>query len=208
MTILPMLSNSFDSNVFLIIDKKIALIDTGAGTGNLIDEIRKKTSRIDLIINTHAHLDHCGGNKFFKCEVLVHESDAAEMRSGEFYSTCATAGKEIPLKVDEVLKEGDKIDLGEHIFEVIHTPGHTPGSICLYERDKKILVSGDTLFSDGSFGRADLGGNFEELINSLERLSKLDFNLLLPGHGNIAKNRECKNAIASAIAIVGAGEHG
>jgi glyoxylase-like metal-dependent hydrolase (beta-lactamase superfamily II) len=200
MTILPILSNSFDSNVFLIIDKKIALIDTGAGTGNLIDEIRKK-SRIDLIINTHAHLDHCGGNKFFKCKVLVHESDAAEMRSGEFYGTCSMAGKKIPLKVDEVLKEGDKIDLGEHIFEVIHTPGHTPGSICLYERDKKILISGDTLFSDGSFGRADLGGNFEELINSLERLSKLDFNLLLPGHGNIAKNRECKNAIAEAMAL-------
>lgn len=203
MTILPMLSNSFDSNVFLIIDEKIALVDTGAGAGNLVDEIRKRVSKIDLIINTHAHLDHCGGNKFYKCKVLVHESDAAEMRSGEFYGTCSMAGKKIPLRVSEMLKGGDKIELGEHVFEVVHTPGHTPGSICLYERDKKILISGDTLFSDGSFGRADLGGNFEELVSSLEMLSKLDFNLLLPGHGNIARGEECKNAIASALALVG-----
>lgn len=208
MAILPILSNSFDSNVYLIVDEKIALVDTGIGTGSLIDEIKKKASRIDLIINTHAHLDHCGGNKFFKCKVLAHESDAGEMRSGEFYDTCSMAGEKIPLKVDEMLKEGDKIELGEHIFEVIHTPGHTPGSICLFERDKKILISGDTLFSDGGFGRADLGGKFEELINSLERLSKLDFNFLLPGHGNVAKNRECKNAIATALEIIGVQEHG
>lgn len=201
--ILPIISSSFDSNVFLIIDEKIALVDTGAGTSNLVDEIRKRVSRIDLIINTHAHLDHCGGNKLFKCRVLAHESDAAEMRSGEFYGTCSMAGKKIPLKVNEVLKGGDKIDLGEHIFEVVHTPGHTPGSICLYERNKKILISGDTLFSDGSFGRADLGGNFEELVSSLEMLSKLDFNILLPGHGNIARDEECKNAIATAIEIIG-----
>ncbi|MBI5253847.1 MAG: MBL fold metallo-hydrolase [Euryarchaeota archaeon] len=201
--ILPIISSSFDSNVFLIIDEKIALVDTGAGTSNLVDEIRKRVSKIDLIINTHAHLDHCGGNKFFKCKILVHESDAAEMRSGEFYGTCSMAGKKIPLRVSEMLKGGDKIDMGEHVFEVVHTPGHTLGSICLYERDKKILISGDTLFSDGSFGRADLGGNFEELVSSLERLSKLDFNLLLPGHGNIARDEECKNAIATAIAIAG-----
>lgn len=188
MAILPILSTSFDSNVYLIIDEKIALVDTGIGTGSLIKEIRKKASRIDLIINTHAHLDHCGGNKFFKCEVLIHESDAAEMESGEFYGTYHITGKKLPVKVDDVLKEGGKISLGEHNFEVIHTPGHTPGSICLYERDKKILISGDTLFSDGSFGRADLGGNFEELINSLERLSKLDLNLLLPGHGSVVEN--------------------
>lgn len=192
--LIKIISKTSDSNCYVIRDRKIALIDTGSGLStDIVEEVstRVDIKKIDMIINTHGHADHCGGNGHFnrfnvKC--LAHEKDIAEMESGRFYGTSSMFGRDIPVRVDEVLHGGDKIDVGGTVLEVIHTPGHTPGSICLYERDARFLISGDTLFSGGNFGRTDIGGNEQQMVSSLETISNLDFDLLLPGHMNVVTN--------------------
>jgi glyoxylase-like metal-dependent hydrolase (beta-lactamase superfamily II) len=88
-----------------------------------------------------------------------------------------------------LLREGD-LKVGNLKFEVIHTPGHSPGSICLYWPDRKVLFTGDVVFNQG-IGRTDLpGGNGEELKESIRRISRLDVEYLLTGHGDIVSGRE------------------
>ncbi len=185
--VFPIISSSFDSNVYLILDEKVALIDTGAGLDKMImgrTQEKLDNRKVDIIINTHAHIDHVGGNDFFKeAEVYCHKLEAEEMSSGRFYGTTKFVGSGSPREVDHFIKEGDKIDLGEIKLEIIHTPGHSPGSICLYEKNKKSLFSGDTLFPDGNVGRTDLiGGSMSDLVSSLKKLKSLDFKTLYPGH--------------------------
>ncbi len=188
--VFPIISSSFDSNVYLILDEKVALIDTGAGLDKMImgrTQEKLGDRAVDIIINTHAHIDHVGGNDFFKeAEVYCHELESEEMSSGRFYGTTQFVGSGSPRKVDHFLRDGDKIDLGEIKLEVVLTPGHSPGSICLYEKNKKFLFSGDTLFPDGNVGRTDLiGGSMIDLVSSLKKLKSLDFETLYPGHMQI-----------------------
>jgi glyoxylase-like metal-dependent hydrolase (beta-lactamase superfamily II) len=130
-------------------------------------------------VNTHNHYDHTGGNKYFNLEVAMHEVDAEAFEHGDDDVTVASmfGGSTEGMKVDRKLHEGDKI----HDFTVFHTPGHTKGGICLY--DGETLISGDTVFAGGGFGRTDIGGDVNDMQNSLEKLSKLDVKYLLPGHG-------------------------
>ena len=181
----------YDSNVFLL-DGEI-LVDTGSGTRfpllkKAIEE-KADPSKIKTIVNTHCHFDHCGGNKKFRswlnAEIAAHGKDKASIESG--INTMAEVFKEKSLisTVDKELKNGSRLKTENFSFEVIATPGHTPGSICLYESEHKILVSGDTLFENG-IGRTDTpGGSNEKLYSSIEKLSKYHINYLLPGHGNI-----------------------
>lgn len=189
--IIPIISNSFDANAYLIIDEKTALIDTGAGMDErILRKIREKAepSKIELVVNTHGHADHCGGNGYFKdATVLAHSREILEMKNGRLYGTHYLRGERTPTRVDQGLEEGEIIKLGQYRLKVLHTPGHTPGSICLLEEEEKTLFSGDTLFPGGNFGRVDLGGSRREMIESLERLSNLEFDLLLPGHGGVTK---------------------
>jgi len=147
-----------------------------AGLG--IDEVA-------MIVNTHCHYDHVGGNYLFpKSKVAIHEIDGEILQSKDSPLTAGFLfGKSIErTDVDVKLKEKDKIAN----FEVIHTPGHSPGGISLW--DGEVLISGDTVFANGGFGRIDLGGNPEEMASSLERLSNLDVEYLLPGHGPWTNN--------------------
>jgi glyoxylase-like metal-dependent hydrolase (beta-lactamase superfamily II) len=189
--IIPIMGD-LDSNVYLILDERLALIDTGAGLDDRIRrevEVRAKR-QVDAIINTHGHYDHCGGNKLFKgAEVHIHRDDAKEMLSGRFYDTYQFFGEELPMKFDRLLQEGDKIELGDTVLEVLHTPGHTYGSICLYDEDEKALFTGDTLFAEG-IGRVDLGGDLKMMQHSLARLAGVRVDTLLPGHGKVVEGRE------------------
>ena len=85
-------------------------------------------------------------------------------------------------RVDMELEEGDKIA----DFEVIHTPGHTSGGICLWDGEN--LISGDTIFAGGGVGRMDLGGNYDDMKKSVEKLMKLDVKGIFPGHGPVVEN--------------------
>lgn len=170
-----------DSNVYVFED---IIVDTGTGQNmdyilKSIKEAGSSADDLSLIVNTHNHYDHVGGNRYLDLEVAMHQNDARALEEGDEDVLLATMfGKTMEkMEVARKLNEGDKI----HDFEVLLTPGHTSGSICLY--DGETLISGDTVFSGGGFGRVDLGGNMDDMRNSLERLSKLDIQYLLPGHG-------------------------
>ena len=129
-------------------------------------------------------------------KIAMHEDDLACLKSDRI-SAAAAFGKQSPVfKVDVVLHDGDLVDLGDVKLKVISTPGHTPGSICLYDEATRVMFTGDTVFEGGSFGRTDIGGNPEHMISSLEILTKYDVSTLYPGHGNpvTAGAKEALNA--------------
>jgi glyoxylase-like metal-dependent hydrolase (beta-lactamase superfamily II) len=102
-------------------------------------------------------------------------------------------------KVDETLKEGMVLDTGEWKLRVLETPGHSLGSLCLYEEKEKVLFSGDTVFPDGNIGRTDMfGGNTPELVRSIERLTALDVETMYPGHMEIT-NRDVNRQIQMSL---------
>jgi hydroxyacylglutathione hydrolase len=171
----------YDSNVYVFED---IIVDTGTGQNmdyilKSIEDAGSSVDDLSLIVNTHNHYDHIGGNSYLDLEVAMHQNDAQALEEGDEDALLATMfGRTMEkMEVSRKLNEGDKI----HDFEVLLTPGHTSGSICLY--DGETLISGDTVFSGGGFGRVDLGGSMDDMRKSLERLSKLDIQYLLPGHG-------------------------
>lgn len=171
-----------DSNSYLIDD---IIVDTGTGMDKeylhlKIKEYGLDPDEISMIVNTHCHFDHTGGNYLFpEAEVAIHEKDAqyVENENDPLIAGFIFDRSLERHDVDVKLKEGDKINN----FEVLHTPGHTPGGISLW--DGEILISGDTVFANGGFGRLDIGGSSKEMNDSLKKLQKLEVKYLLPGHG-------------------------
>ncbi len=158
-----------DNFSYLIVDdgtREAAVVDPGYNSEVIVDMIRSQKLHLKYVINTHHHLDHIGDNgvlkKIFGSKVVAHRLSQVEK--------------------DVEVDDGDIITVGALSIRVIHTPGHTPDSICLLVGDK--LLTGDTLFV-GECGRTDLpGGSSEELYNSLfDKLAKLDDNIeVYPGH--------------------------
>ena len=190
------LGMNIDSNIYV---KNNTIIDTGTGQNKeyLFSQLNKagiKPEDIELIINTHCHFDHVGGNKLFpNAKVAIHKIDAKPLKEE---GNPLTAGLHHGITVerhdvDIELEDGDKIN----DFKVIHTPGHTLGGICLL--DEENLICGDTVFPHGSFGRTDIGGNLQDLKESINKLTKLDVEYLLPGHDfwvdNAKKHIELSN---------------
>lgn len=186
---------TFGSNAYLLVGKRNALIDSGTDANGLQKALAKlglHPDDITLILHTHAHADHFSCDFLFKkAKIAMHSADAGAMNAENTKYTCPDFlnNKEFP-KIDLILKNSQKIKLGNFNLQAIHTPGHTSGSACFYEKKHKILFSGDTLFANG-FGRYDLpSGSKGQLCNSLEKLQKIDFELLLPGHGAIVEGKE------------------
>lgn len=176
---------NMDSNCYLIEDM---LVDTGTGFNEeyLISQIERhgvNRKDISLVVNTHCHFDHIGGNYLFEdAEIAVHELDAISMKNRDDLGTSMNAFEnEANSRVDIELKDGDEI----RGFKIIHTPGHTAGGICLW--DGVNLISGDTVFSHGGVGRFDIGGNLDDLRQSVFKLTQLDVINLLPGHGPVVE---------------------
>jgi len=200
----------FDSNVYLIKGQKNTVIDTGSGfdTGYILDELKKNIDihDIDQIILTHEHVDHTGGaehlrKKLDDVKILAHEEVARVLEEGIEPSALLFSLPSPKVDVDIKLKDGDRVKIGDDTYIVLHTPGHSKGSICLYCDEKKTLFSGDTIFAYGGIGRYDLpGGDLMELQKSIQRLSELDVKNLYPGHGDFIRefgNHHVKLALRS-----------
>ncbi len=183
-----------DTNCYLLAcpdTRKAMIIDPGAFNAGEIKTILGLISQHDLksqyILNTHGHIDHIAGNGQIKtatgAELLIHSSDSEMIGSGTMNGSFMFGQEVVSPPADRKLEDGEQIGLGKWPFKVLHTPGHTPGCICLYVAGT--LFSGDTLFA-GSVGRTDLpGGSEVEIIRSIkEKLMILpDETMVRPGHG-------------------------
>ncbi|HZK18843.1 MAG TPA: MBL fold metallo-hydrolase [Clostridia bacterium] len=165
-----------------------AIIDPGEEAGRILNTVEDLKFKVGSIILTHAHIDHIAALKDVQeatdAKVLVHKGDA-EMLSNPGINLSMFMGGSISGDADHLLEDGDLIHIGELELEVLHTPGHTPGGICLYLGAHNVVITGDTLFA-GSVGRSDFpGGNHGQLINSIkEKLLVLpDTTKVYPGHG-------------------------
>jgi len=177
----------YGANAYLIDAERPVLVDVGAP--NMFDLLKEFMNPTDLeyIILTHCHYDHTFGTAQLAertgASIAIHEEDAKLL--GEDWATASDMfGARAPsIEPDMLLKGGESLDLGDVSLRIIHTPGHTPGSICLY--GSGLLFSGDTIFAAGGIGRTDLGGDAHALVDSIKLLTTLDVDILYPGHGEI-----------------------
>jgi len=193
-------SHSSDCNIYVVDGgSEVALIDTGGGLGieKVIGNVARdgiNLNRIRVAFNTHCHFDHIGGNKKIKeltgCKIAAHESVTKSIETLDELTLANMAlqrGIKIePTSVEERLKDNDKIQVGTYSLEVVHTPGHTPGSICLFTQidEKRVLFSGDTVSARGRLGYINGPGfKLEEWKYSLKRLLDLNIDTMFPGHG-------------------------
>jgi hydroxyacylglutathione hydrolase len=178
------------TNVHVLADERsreAIAIDTATPSLTWIaDELAARGWILKLIVSTHGHWDHIGDNASVaahtRADIAVHPLDRDMLTDPQ----PLWAPFEIPPSVPAVdLAEGGEIRFGEVRLQVLHTPGHTPGSVCLYGADEGCLFSGDTLFA-GGWGRVDLpGGSAEEMAVSLDRLLTFEDPVrVLPGHGS------------------------
>ncbi|MEM0372486.1 MAG: MBL fold metallo-hydrolase [archaeon] len=178
MRITPVISNSLSSNAYVISGER-CVIDPGLGSV----DYGISTDEVNVVLLTHNHYDHsANAGKFPNATVYVHEKDLPSLASGEGIYAEFCGKKPEPVQARPLPKKICGL-------KVIHTPGHTPGSVCFLDKKEKALLSGDTVFADG-VGRTDLaGGNERELLKSLRKISSLPFEHLLPGHGSIGNKK-------------------
>jgi hydroxyacylglutathione hydrolase len=203
-----------DSHVYVIglpSSQDLSIVDAGLmGKGGYkIQTIRKlgiELSDVKRIIMTHTHLDHIGCLKEIReqiphAEVWIHEDEANPIEKGDergvygmemFRSMCQTQyglkSGEFKFKVDRKLRDGETLDIGGLSWEILHVPGHSAGSVALYDRSQKVLIPGDVVYADYAIGRFDLhGADGSVLRKSLLRLAELEVDVLLPGHNRVVK---------------------
>lgn len=177
MTITTVPLGLYQTNCYILAEgDRCLVIDPGEEAEKLLALLQRQNLTVEAVLLTHGHFDHVGAVKTLAaetdCRVFLHEEELtlpAAMTAGKLYYT-------------DLYKEGDRLTLAGMTFEVLHTPGHTPGSVCL--RFDQHLFSGDTLFA-GSCGRTDFPGSSPAaMVRSLSRLSKLEDDLkVYPGHG-------------------------
>ncbi|GFO98169.1 hypothetical protein ig2599ANME_2392 [groundwater metagenome] len=186
MQVIKLQNSPYDANAYLVDGH--TLVDVGMDARAIISQLENimKPGELETIILTHCHCDHSGGAAqvaaAFGAKIAIHMDDAPLLNNSRG-SASELFGVRAPSIIPDILLAGGET-FGE--LEVIHTPGHTPGGICLYSARAKALFSGDTVFQDGSFGRTDLtGGNAQKLIESIKKLTILDVSIMYPGHEDI-----------------------
>jgi hydroxyacylglutathione hydrolase len=171
--------------------REAMVIDPGDDVEQVLGLVRKHGLTVKQIVITHAHIDHVGGamklKKATSAPILLNQNDHALLKMLDVQAAwigMATPGE---VEIDQNLRHGDKVTTGSLNAEVLHTPGHTEGSICLYFASERKLLAGDTLFA-GSIGRTDLpGGSYRKIIHSLHEcvLALPDDTIVIPGHGGL-----------------------
>jgi hydroxyacylglutathione hydrolase len=179
--------------------REALVIDPGDEIEDVLALIRKHNLRVKQIVITHAHIDHVGGAMKLRAAtgapILLNQNDYGLLKMLDVEAAWVGMAAPGKVEIDHDLRQADIVRAGSLNANVIHTPGHTEGSVCLYFPAEKKLIAGDTLFA-GSIGRTDLpGGSFEKIIRSLhgQVLALPDETVVVPGHGpltTIGEERE------------------
>jgi len=168
-------------------DNELIIIDAPVNNGVISEYITKRDLQPVVLINTHGHIDHIFGNAYFKerynLSIGIHEDDIPLIHLDWNATSPSYPDDYQSVDADIILSDGDDVELSGSHLKVIHTPGHSPGSICLLLGN--VLFSGDTIFREG-IGRTDItGGSSETLINSIKTkiFNLAGDTLVMPGHG-------------------------
>ena len=203
----------WETNAYLVWDGRSAdalVLDPGMGAAApLMERAGANGLKLHLIANSHGHIDHIFDNaplmRASEAPLAIHPDDAYRLDGRNNYGFQIEA-----VTATRDLREGDQLRVGDLVFDVLHTPGHTEGSVCLYEERQGLLLSGDVLFA-GSYGRTDLaGGSDEQMVASLARLARQipPAVRVLPGHGaetTIARELAWMRRIADAGRLLAPG---
>ena len=175
------------------------VIDPGDDIQNVLALLRKHNLQVKQIVITHAHIDHVGGAMKLRAAtgapILLNQNDYDLLKMLDVQAAWIGVPSPGRVEIDHSLGNGETVAAGSHAATVLHTPGHTEGSICLYFPAEQKLIAGDTLFA-GSIGRTDLpGGSMQKILQSLHHtlLALPDETVVVPGHGpltTIGEERE------------------
>jgi hydroxyacylglutathione hydrolase len=175
------------------------VVDPGGDIEDILAIVREHKLEVKQIVITHAHIDHVGGAMKLRAAtgapILLNQNDYALLKILDVQASWIGVAAPGEVTIEASIADGDSLRTGSLSASVLHTPGHTEGSVCLYFPEQKLLIAGDTLFAR-SIGRTDLpGGSFEKIIRSLrDRVMALpDDTVVIPGHGprtTIGKERE------------------
>ena len=195
MKIRNLFPGSWGSNCYLIEDNGEALIvDPSASASAILRALREDGCTPVGILLTHGHFDHIMSVDTLRAaepdlKVHIHEADAPMLTDPDKNGFAFFFGQDRAWKLaDILLVDGDEIPVGQSVFTVVHTPGHSPGSSCFLCAEEKVMFTGDTLFSD-NIGRCDLwGGSYATIRQSLKSLRAYDGTITIyPGHGDDSK---------------------
>jgi len=189
-----------ESNTYIISDdntNEALIIDPGDEAKVIMKYIDRDQLQLKGIILTHYHLDHIGAaeklRKKYDCPIYAHKKELDGLKD-EKINQSFQYGKTISVVADKAISDGDEINIGSLNLMVIHTPGHTPGGICLKLIDTNVVFTGDTIFSD-DLGRTDLAGGSEEMMRKsiTNKVSKWsDETIIYPGHGETSTMNEVR----------------
>jgi len=179
--------------------REAMVIDPGDDIEDVLALIAKHNLQVKQIVITHAHIDHVGGAMKLRAAtgapILLNQNDYALLKMLDVQAAWIGMETPAPVEIDQSITTGDIVKAGSHTASILHTPGHTEGSICLYFAAEQKLIAGDTLFA-GSIGRTDLpGGSMQKIMQSLHGtvLALPDDTVVVPGHGpltTIGEERE------------------
>ena len=185
---------------YLILDEqKNILIDPGLYQKydilkENIEKIGIKVEDIDIVLNTHEHYDYFGANKYFQNSAIIMAYKLASTKivnaDKEIINCRCNDEKPEGFQIHVGLENNNTIEIGDWTLSVIHTPGHTSGSVCYYEENKKILFTGDTIYAKGTISDLSYSGNYGSYIKSLNTINSLKVDKMLAGHGTISTDVE------------------
>ncbi|SNS40225.1 Glyoxylase, beta-lactamase superfamily II [Anaerovirgula multivorans] len=201
-----------ETNTYIIYETNTLeafVIDPGDEEKALMQYIDRNSLNLKAIILTHYHHDHIGAaeelKKKYNAPIYAHKKEIEGLKDPEINHSKHKTRKAISIVPDKILSDGDIIAVTDIFLEVIHTPGHTPGGMCLKVKDANIIFTGDTIFSD-DLGRTDLVGGNEEILKKtiMNKVSKWsDETIIYPGHGEASVMKEMRRKNIPYLSLKG-----